>query len=890
MQQNHMSLSNMIKEVKEVFFHVPALLIPTRYREIYREIDRAPKLLEQSFYTIFIKVWNITEKVTVTDVFYYSSVEDPLGLQSPRHSRWAQNTDEEQRKQARIIIQSVYKPNSFIRITSNKFTRVLITSLFVLTYFQSNGVFQSFPYFESQINGFLFKKMNNINQLEINSTNTCIIKITDLLTHQKSKELLGNSLPTNSILRWKMHSKISDIKTIFNMPEKWIYLPLGLGLENSEQIFSYRNFDICNLTKNSSNIMKIKNNRTILDPKIDKYPLVLKNKENILFFHKLPIQFFLFPYIVLRIWLAPVFVLWWSYQFNSEEKENIKNNLKNIHDIEISTIQKFVAKAITFRDIGGMESLKQELATVAFLLKQKNYSNSYPMGYLFAGPPGTGKTLMAKAMSYEAETPYLYVEGSQFRCREEGVANARVDDLFKQIQNISPCILYIDEIDSIAERREEANKQLEQLKTIGDSIEGSNINIDQKPSDTVLMQFLIYMDGYKKRNDLIIIGATNRIETLDDAIMRPGRFDRQIVFSPPFFEERKDILRIFLRNTKALVDDTTKTMMAERSIGLNGCDLRLLADNILLLSALESRNQQKTIPVINEDTFDRALERVSRIRHIISNYELAFGKYDFYRTAYHEAGIALIHTLLPECRPVYSVKLFPKPLNDRYLEIERENLKVPSSDIISTNNIDYFVQKIVGLLAGRAAESILFDFYPGQISTYLNKTYDPNIQGAYNIAHHIVEFGLLDSVTGVIHYLNSENENNIKDPFVTKINDLIQNKVTLKTNRELRKYSQAASILDFNEFWYEQDYPWQFDFIKKQYIYSNESSRNLDMEIVSILHTLFQYTYDFLKSNEQLLDHLASLVLKNKSISQKEIHLVVNSYGIKIPTKTWKAW
>nr|YP_001019120.1 cell division protein [Chlorokybus atmophyticus]ABD62184.2 cell division protein [Chlorokybus atmophyticus]WKT05596.1 ATP-dependent metalloprotease [Chlorokybus atmophyticus] len=969
MHKRNFKLQKLVKQGKNTFFTIPPLFLPTRYREVLREINRAPRILEDSFYAIFISVWNIKEKVTVTDVFYYSSIEDPLGLKSPKNVAGVKNKQEEEQKQAKITIQALYRPNSFVRIASSSIVRIFLTSFFVLFYLRSNKILANNSIqLGIQTDFSSLRSLQPNDKLDVRGEDLGLLRVSNLLEKRGEKtSSLINKINSESVLNKRVKNILSKQEILQNKEERverksineWIYIPLGLGFENNETIFSYRNLGLClplpkmnssytDHQKTSPIFLKNLPNSTQFRTEISNHPQVLHN-ESIFYDRSLEsplthgqdtlvkklasVQFLFLPYILLRIWLAPFFVLWWSYKFDSEKKKEIKKNLKAIHRTEISSIHTFVEKAITFRDIGGMEALKKELSTVAYLLRKGENSNTHFSGYLFAGPPGTGKTLMAKAMSYEAETPYLYVEGSQFRCQEPSIAHARVDDLFKQINSISPCILYIDEIDSIGEKREEGNLRLEKLERIADSVEGKRVQTRHKPSETVLMQFLIYMDGYKARKDLVIIGATNRIDILDDAMMRPGRFDRQIIFSLPFMEERADILKIFLRNSKAEILDSTRLLMAERSMGLNGSDLRLLADNIILMSAFETLDHdfqsftqssidnqntrrsteqltlsqtqkvEKTLSLMSDKnstaiakitplTFDKAFERVSKIRHTIVDYSITFSSDDFYRTAYHQVGKAIVQTLLPEYRSVYSISLFPRPLNERYLEIEKANLRVPSSDIIATNNLDYFVQKIVGLLAGRASETVLFESRPDLVSTSLNKTYDPNIDGAYQTARYLVHFGILNSLTGILPNSTSDTKNYEGiEPLFMRINNVVRKRILFKTNRELRKIAKYDLEKPyFHEFWYEQDYPWEFDFIQRNFPRIKDSDIDMDTEIGYVLHTLFDYTYQFLKSNRKLLDEMACMLLQKKSISQDEIQTILLNNNIKIPTKTWEAW
>lgn len=915
-------MNNFFKPLKQILFTIPKPSFPTRYIEMYREIKKSPVKLRQSFYFICVYIWNIQQKMTVNDIVSYSSVEDPLSLKLPFKGEEDRDSFQlETKKQVQLTIESLYRPNTWAQITTSFPFRIALGGGLFFLYLQTNPNQNSKSLnFLAQINPKILSSMffssDKKNELQTSNLELTVYG-NDWLVIGGNKEFFSEESPCfslskinnkNSIYFRKITSLLeknrslnlkNGLRSVEMTSQLPLYLPVDLGFDNNKTNYYYRQFNLCNLNFLSQRPYGFtKTKTTQLGLNLQDQPQ-LSHKTSLFYNQRYDIPFLFFqtldkfliyailPYLLTRIWLAPSFVLWWSYKFDAEKKKDIKKNIKKIQQTELIQISKFLEKTVTFRDVGGMETLKKELKTVAFLLRNKNYSSPHPTGYIFAGPPGTGKTLMAKAMAYEAQTPYIYVEGYQFQDQERGIANARVDDLFNQIRALSPCILYIDEIDSIGERRDNNVGSLERIKT-PDSF-GSNNN-KGKPSDTVLMQFLLYMDGFKTKRNVIIIGATNRLEILDDALLRPGRFDRQILFSPPLFKERVDILKIFLSKSvenNSSLETASINELAQRSMGFNGCDLRLLADNLLFLSTYGKNESQKTTLDL-----DQAFERISRVRYKITDYETTFNKRDFYRTACHEIGKAIIHILLPQSFPIYSIQLFPKPFNDRFLEIERKNIRVPSIDLISTNNSDYLVQKIVALLAGRAAECALFDENVDNISTYLNRSFDPNLYVAYQTSRYLIELGLFDSKNGIIKESGSSFDlQQRQDLFFSKIHRFVKEKALLKVTRQLRKTVKFDFQKPFlHEFWYEQDYVWEFDFLQQTKIKDKDDRLEIDIQTVYNLHTLFQYTYDFLKSNIELLDYLTFLLLKEKQLSYEKIVQVLADFKIEVPEKSWKAW
>jgi cell division protease FtsH len=332
---------------------------------------------------------------------------------------------------------------------------------------------------------------------------------------------------------------------------------------------------------------------------------------------------------------------------------------------------------VTFDDVAGVEEAKVELEEVVEFLQEPEkfiaLGARIPKGVLLVGPPGTGKTLLAKAVSGEAGVPFFSISGSEFVEMFVGVGASRVRDLFEQAKRHSPCIVFVDEIDAVGRQR-------------GAGLGGSHDEREQ-----TLNQMLVEMDGFDTDTNVIIVAATNRPDVLDPALLRPGRFDRQVVLDRPDMRGREAILKIHVRG-KPLASDVDLTVLARATPGFVGADIENMVNEGAILAA------RRDLKVIGQDEFQEAIERViagpERKSRLISESEKRI-------IAYHEAGHAVVTNALPEGDPVHKVSITARGQAGGY------TLILPEDDrtLMAKNKL---LADMVGLLGGRAAEEIVF--------------------------------------------------------------------------------------------------------------------------------------------------------------------------------------
>jgi cell division protease FtsH len=368
---------------------------------------------------------------------------------------------------------------------------------------------------------------------------------------------------------------------------------------------------------------------------------------------------------------------------------------------------------VRFVDVAGVDEAREELKEVVeFLKNPKKYTNlggRIPKGVLLVGPPGTGKTLLARAVAGEAHVPFFSLSGSEFVEMFVGVGAARIRDLFQQAEAKAPCIVFIDELDALGKVRVQS--------PIG----------SHEEREQTLNQLLAEMDGFDSRKGVIIMGATNRPEVLDPALLRPGRFDRQVLVDKPDVKGREEILRIHVKGVK-LADTVDLKVIAARTAGFAGADLANLVNEAALLAA---RNDKVAVDMKDfESAIDRLIAGLEKKR-VMSQKEREI-------VAYHESGHAIVATALPNLDPVHKISIVQRgfgalgytmqlPLEDRYL-MQRSDLK----------------SQLAVLLGGRTAEEIAL----GEISTGAQN----DLQRATDIARAMVtEFGMSDTL-GAINY------------------------------------------------------------------------------------------------------------------------------------------
>ena len=374
---------------------------------------------------------------------------------------------------------------------------------------------------------------------------------------------------------------------------------------------------------------------------------------------------------------------------------------------------------VTFRDVAGLREEKEELEEIVDFLKDpKKYIQvgaRIPKGVLLEGPPGTGKTLLAKAVAGEAGVPFFSISGSDFVEMFVGVGASRVRDLFQDAKKNAPCIIFIDEIDAVARRR------------------GSGLGGGHDEREQTLTQLFVEMDGFGVNEGIIVMAATNRKDILDPAILRPGRFDRDVLVGRPDVGGREEILKVHARN-KPLGDDVDLKQIAQTTAGFSGADLENLLNEVAILAAKENR------VYIQQSDIRHAFVKVGigpeKKSRIVSEKERRI-------TAYHEAGHAILFHLLPDVGPVYSVSIIPTGGAGGY------TMPLPEKDDMF-NTKGHMLQEITVSLGGRVAEEEIFD----DITTGASQ----DIKQATAIAKSMItKFGMSERL-GLINYDNDSDE------------------------------------------------------------------------------------------------------------------------------------
>ena len=375
---------------------------------------------------------------------------------------------------------------------------------------------------------------------------------------------------------------------------------------------------------------------------------------------------------------------------------------------------------VTFKDVAGEDEAKESLVEVVdFLHNPQKYSKigaKLPKGALLVGPPGTGKTLLAKAVAGEAHVPFFSLTGSDFIELYVGVGASRVRDLFKEATKNAPCIVFIDEIDAVARRR------------------GTGMGGGHDEREQTLNQLLVEMDGFGVNEGIIVMAATNRVDILDPAILRPGRFDRKIPVSRPDVKGREEILKVHAKN-KPLGDDVDLHQIAQTTAGFTGADLENLLNEAAIVAAKDTR------AYIKQEDIRKAFIKVGigaeKKSRVISEKEKKI-------TAYHEAGHAILFHVLPDVGPVYTVSIIPTGMG-----AAGYTMPLPErDDMFSTKG--KMLQDITVDLGGRVAEELIF----GDITTGASQ----DIKQATALARAMVtQYGMSEKL-GLINYGNDEDE------------------------------------------------------------------------------------------------------------------------------------
>ncbi len=374
---------------------------------------------------------------------------------------------------------------------------------------------------------------------------------------------------------------------------------------------------------------------------------------------------------------------------------------------------------VTFQDVAGADEAKQELQEIIEFLKEpakfQRLGGKIPRGVLLLGPPGTGKTLMARAVAGEAGVPFFSISGADFVEMFVGVGASRVRDLFEQGKKSAPCIIFIDEIDAVGRHR------------------GAGLGGGHDEREQTLNQLLVEMDGFEQNSGVILIAATNRPDVLDPALLRPGRFDRQVMVDRPDVRGREGIFKVHTKNIP-LSEDVRLEVLAKGTPGLSGADIANLVNEAALLAA---RQNSKSVTMRHfEGAKDKVMMGMERKTLLISDKEKKI-------TAYHEAGHVLVAKFLPEADPVHKVTIIPRGRAlgiTTYLPIDEKH----------TYSREYLESMITYALGGRAAEKLVFR----QITTGAGN----DIERATELARKMVcEWGMSDKL-GPLAYGNKEEE------------------------------------------------------------------------------------------------------------------------------------
>jgi len=376
-------------------------------------------------------------------------------------------------------------------------------------------------------------------------------------------------------------------------------------------------------------------------------------------------------------------------------------------------------KRVTFQDVAGADEEKQELVEVVDFLKDPRKFNMVgariPKGVLLVGPPGTGKTLLARAVAGEAGVPFFSISGSDFVEMFVGVGASRVRDLFENAKKNAPCIIFIDEIDAVGRQR------------------GAGLGGGHDEREQTLNQMLVEMDGFGSNEGIIIIAATNRADILDPALLRPGRFDRQITVDRPDVKGREAVLKVHARN-KPLTNDVKLDVIAKRTTGFSGADLENLLNEAALLAA---RRNKKDINMVDiDDAIDRVIVGTEKKSRVISDREKRI-------VAYHEAGHTIAGYYMKHADQVHKVTIVPRGKAGGYV------IMLPKEDrmLVTKNEL---LDRICGLLAGRVAEEIFI----GEIGT---GAYSDFKQATSIVRSMIMEYGMSDKL-GPMQFGNAQGQ------------------------------------------------------------------------------------------------------------------------------------
>ena len=417
----------------------------------------------------------------------------------------------------------------------------------------------------------------------------------------------------------------------------------------------------------------------------------------------------------------------------------------------------------TFKDVAGLKEEKEEVKELIDFLKNPNKFTKMgariPKGVLLVGPPGTGKTLLAKAVAGEAKVPFFYISGSDFVELFVGVGASRVRDMFKQAKQCAPCLIFIDEIDAVGRER------------------GTGLGGGHDEREQTLNQLLSEMDGFGENEGIIIIAATNRPDVLDPALLRPGRFDRQVTVNIPDVREREEILKVHAKN-KTLAENVKLNHIAQRTPGYSGADLENLLNEAALLAVRRNKNQIDMEEI--DEASDRVLMGPAKTSRKITDFEKKI-------VAYHEAGHAVSGIILPKGEEVHKITIIPRGMAGGYTQM------LPKEEKTLVYTKDELLEQIVSLLSGRVSEEL----FMGEISTGASDDF----KRATKIARSMVtEYGM--SELGPIQFEHRSENVFLGRDYNTSKN--FSDQVALEIDEQVRKiinscYEKSKEILKTNK-------------------------------------------------------------------------------------------
>lgn len=417
--------------------------------------------------------------------------------------------------------------------------------------------------------------------------------------------------------------------------------------------------------------------------------------------------------------------------------------------------------AINFSDVAGCDEAKDEVSELVDFLRDtqkfQKLGGRIPRGVLLIGPPGTGKTLLAKAIAGEAKVPFFSISGSDFVEMFVGVGAARVRDMFEQAKKHAPCIVFIDEIDAVGRHR-------------GAGMGGGNDEREQ-----TLNQMLVEMDGFEANSGVIVIAATNRSDVLDKALLRPGRFDRQVYVGLPDIRGREQIMKVHLRKVP-LASDVDAMVIARGTPGFSGADLANLVNEAALFAA---RRGKRTVEMQDfEDAKDKVYMGPERKSAVIREEAKR-------ATAYHESGHAVVAKLLPKADPVHKVTIIPR---GRALGV---TWQLPEHDN-ETYSKEYLLDQIAIMFGGRVAEELFLDL----ISTGASNDFSRATQTARSI---VARFGMTDALGPMVYVDDESDSSPFGHGFTRTISEETQQKVDAEIRRVLdEQYNLAKHLLEEN--------------------------------------------------------------------------------------------